>query len=67
MNVSSIIVKTTPEYLQEVTDSIKAIDLCDVHFNDEEGRIVVTVEGDDIKSQMEKMKEIQGLIFILRR
>ena len=61
MNVSSIVVKTKPEYIQTVTDSINAIDLCDVHLHDEEGRIIVTVEGNEIKGQMELMKQIQDL------
>ena len=43
MNVSSIVVKTDQENLQEVMDNINAIDLCEVHFNDSEGKIVVTI------------------------
>ena len=61
MNVSSIVVKTTPEHLHDVISDINAIDLCEVHFNDDEGRIVVTIEGEDISGQMELMKEIQAL------
>lgn len=61
MNVSSIVVKTVPEHLQEVIADINAIDLCEVHFNDDEGKIVVTIEGENINDQMERMKKIQAI------
>ncbi len=61
MNVSSIVAKTKPEHLQDVITDINAIDLCEVHFYDDEGKIVVTIEGENISEQMERMKEIQAL------
>jgi len=61
MNVSSIVVKTEQEHLKEVIDNINAIDLCEVHFNDDKGKIVVTIEGDTINDQVELMKKIQAL------
>ncbi len=64
MNVSSIVVKTTPEHLQEVILSINAVDLCEVHFHEPEGRIVVTIEGENIDEQMNRMKEIQKIPFV---
>ena len=64
MNVSSIVVKTTPEHLQDVIESINAIEMCEVHFNDDQGKIVVTIEGEEISEQMERMKEIQKIPFV---
>jgi nitrate reductase NapD len=61
MNVSSIIVRTIPEHLQEVMDNINAVDFCDVHFHDPGGKIVVTIEGENIDEQMQRMKKIQGI------
>ena len=61
MNVSSIVVKTDQEHLQEVMDNINAIDLCEVHFNNDEGKIVVTIEGERIDEQMQRMKKIQAI------
>ena len=61
MNVSSIVVKTTVEYLQNVIDNINLLDLCEVHFYDTDGKIVVTIEGESIDEQMEKLKQIQGI------
>ena len=56
MNVSSIVIKAKPEHFDEVLRGLKASDICDVHFHDELGRIVVTIEGANINEEMEKMK-----------
>jgi nitrate reductase NapD len=64
MNVSSIVVKTTQEYIQEVIENINKVDFCEVHFNDADGKIVVTIEGDSINEQMERMKKIQKIPFV---
>ena len=64
MNVSGIVVKTTPDHLHDVIADINAIDLCEVHFNDDEGRIVATIEGETIDEQMERMKKIQNMPFV---
>ena len=61
MNVSSIVVKTVPEHIDSVISDINALDLCEVHFSDKEGKIVVTIEGESIGNQMESMKSIQAL------
>jgi len=61
MNVSSIVVKTESDHLQEVMDNINAVDFCEVHFSDTDGRIVVTIEGKSIDEQMERMKKIQSM------
>ena len=65
MNVSSIVVKTDQEHLQEVIDNINAVELCEVHFNDDEGKIVVTIEGENIDEQMQRMKKIQKIPFVV--
>ncbi len=64
MNVSSIVVKTLPEHMQEVMDNINAVEYCEVHFNDESGNIVATIEGENIEEQMESMKKIQSLQYV---
>ncbi|MEN8264799.1 MAG: chaperone NapD [Nitrospirota bacterium] len=61
MNVSSIVVKTIPEHIDSVISNIKAIDFCEVHFSNKEGKIVVTIEGESIENQMEIMKCVQAL------
>ncbi len=61
MNVSSIVVKTVQEHLESVINDINDLDLCEVHFSNKEGKIVVTIEGENIGNQMESMKSIQAL------
>ena len=61
MNISSIVVKTLPEHLEAVKASLIDSGLCDIHFSDELGRIVITVEGDDNADETKKLKEIQQL------
>ena len=65
MNVSSIVVKTTPEHIEQVISEIDEIDFCEVHFHDEQGKIIITIEGESIYDQMENMKRIQNISFVL--
>ena len=61
MNISSIVVKTLPEHLEAVKTSLTESGLCDIHFSDELGRIIVTVEGDSNEDETVKLKKIQKL------
>ena len=65
MNVSSIVVRTATENMSTVMTEINSIDLCEVHFNDNQGKIVVTIEGESVHDQIELMKRIQDLPFVL--
>ena len=65
MNVSSIVVKTAPENMKTVMAGIKSLDFCEVHFYDEQGRIIATIEGESIHDQIEIMKRIQNMPFVL--
>lgn len=64
MNVSSIVVRTTPEHIEKVISEINEIDLCEAHFHDEGGKIIVTIEGDSIHDQTERFKQIQNIPFV---
>ena len=61
MNISSIVVKTLPENLAAVKISLTESGLCDIHFSDELGRIIITVEGDSNEDETAKLKKIQKL------
>jgi nitrate reductase NapD len=65
MNTTSVVVKTRPEHLKEVIKNLKSVDLCEVHFQDELGKIVVTVECDRRDSVMQKIKQIRDLPYVL--
>ena len=65
MNVSSIVVKTLPEHMNEVIEMINSYDLCEVHFKDPDGMIVVTIEGENIDEQMKSLSRIQNIPEVL--
>lgn len=65
MNISSIVVQTTPKYVDEVVESLKNSGVCDYHLHDEKGRIIVTVEGDGVKEEIAKLKVIQTLPHVI--
>lgn len=61
MNISSIVVQTTPTFVEEVVESLKNSGVCDYHMHDEKGRIIVTIEGEGVKEELAKLKVIQTL------
>jgi len=65
MNISSIVVTARPENLSAVETSLTASGLCDIHFKDEKGRIVVTVEGDSDGDETKKLKAIAELPLVV--
>ena len=65
MNVSSLVVKTAPEHLDEVMDALKTGGLSEVHFHDQTGKIIVTIEGEDAGEEVKKMREIMNLPDVL--
>lgn len=65
MNVSSIVVKTAPEHLTEVVGNINALDLCEVFFHDDQGRIIVTIEGETIGEEIKRLRLIQELPHVM--
>jgi nitrate reductase NapD len=61
MNISSIVIQTTPKFLDEVVENLKASPLCDYHFHDEKGRIIVTIEGEGVEEETKKLTAIQEM------
>ncbi|MDA3946345.1 MAG: chaperone NapD [Helicobacteraceae bacterium] len=61
MNVSSIVVQTVPKYLEEVVQSLKECKVCDYHFHDEKGRIIITIEGESVSEELEKLRVVEEL------
>jgi nitrate reductase NapD len=65
MNVSSIVIKTSPEKLNGVMAILKDSALCEIHFHDKSGKVIVTIEGENISEEMKKMKTIQNMPDVL--
>ena len=65
MNISSIVVQTRPEYLEKVVKDLKECEVCDYHFHDEKGRIIVTIEGKDVSEELEKLRVIEAIPHVI--
>ncbi len=59
MNVSAIVVQTRPEYIEEVTKTLQESDLCDFHFGDDLGRLIVTIEAEGTEGEIKALSQIQ--------
>jgi len=65
MNISSIVIQTLPKYLDEVIENLKNSGVCDYHFHDEKGRIIVTIEGEGVKEELEKLRVIEAIPHVI--
>lgn len=61
MNISSIVVKTLPKYLEEVVNDLKNCEACDYHMQDEAGRIIITIEGEGVEEELVKLRVIENI------
>lgn len=64
MNISSIVVHTKSEYLEEVITSLNNCGVCDYHMHDKEGRIIVTIEGRSVEEELKKLRVIESIPYI---
>ena len=65
MNISSIVVQTMPKFLDEVVESLKNCEACDYHLHDEKGRIIITIEGEDVSEELGKLKVIEAIPHVI--
>lgn len=65
MNISSIVVQTVPKYLDKVVENLKNCGVCDYHFHDEKGRIIITIEGESVKEELEKLRVIEAINHVI--
>ncbi len=61
MNISSVVIRTIPERVETVIENLENFLWCDVHFKDESGKIIVTIEADGANDATEKVKQLQAL------
>lgn len=61
MNISSIVVQTRPENLSNVIKDLKESGVCDYHMHDEYGRVIVTIEGQNVQEELKKLKVIESI------
>ena len=65
MNVSSIVVQTVPKFLDEVVQSLKDCEVCDYHLHDEKGRIIITIEGEGVAQELDKLRVVESLPHVI--
>ncbi|OQX76358.1 MAG: nitrate reductase [Bacteroidetes bacterium 4484_276] len=65
MNLSSIVIQTKAEYLDEVLEAVKKSDFCEYHLHDDKGRIIVTIEGKDTDEEIRKLRVIEKIPHVI--
>lgn len=65
MTISGIVVACRPEDLATTTRAVEGLAWAEVHYTDPRGRIVVTIEADDIDGSIDRLEELQGLPRVL--
>ena len=60
MNISSIVIQCRSKFYDEVRQWCEESEICEFHFGDKEkGKIVVTIEGEDVGEEIKKLVSIQ--------
>ena len=65
MVVSGIVIASKPEDLARTTEAVEAFAWAEVHYTEPTGRIVATIEADDIDQSMNRLEELQGIPSVL--
>ena len=66
MNISSIVIQCKSEFYDEVKEWCEKSELCEFHFGDKEkGKIIVTIEGEDVGEEIKKLVKIQELPHVI--
>lgn len=65
MNVSSVVIKCAPEYIESVVEELRVSGQCEVYAHDELGRIIIIIEGETTEEESEKLRIIQGFPHVL--
>jgi nitrate reductase NapD len=65
MTISGIVVACQPGDIDELGQVLNDLPWVDVHYADPRGRLVVTVEADDVDQSMERLKDLQSLPRVL--
>lgn len=61
MNISSIVVQTLKENLAQVVEDLKNCEACDYHMHDDLGRVIVTIEGENVEEELKKLRLIEAI------
>ena len=65
MNISGVLVKAYPENIVTIEKVLSSMEGVEVHGNNEDGRIVITVEQDNANQMSDTLVEIQQVPGVL--
>ncbi|HEB83117.1 MAG TPA: glutamate synthase [Gammaproteobacteria bacterium] len=65
MNISGVLVKAYPENIVTIEKVLSTMEGVEVHGNNEDGRIVITVEQDNANQLSDTLVEIQQVPGVL--
>jgi nitrate reductase NapD len=65
MNISGVLVKAYPENITTIEEVISQMEGVEVHGNNEDGRIVITVEQESANNISDTLVEIQDVPGVL--
>ncbi len=65
MNISGVLVRAYPQQINPVSDSLREMSGVEIHGNNDDGRIVVTVEQDDANQMSDVLTQMQTLPGVL--
>jgi nitrate reductase NapAB chaperone NapD len=61
MIISGIVMASRKGRLQQLCDSVDALPWAEVHFSDPDGRVIATIEANDVEESVKHLKELQQL------
>lgn len=65
MTLSGVMVGTNPQRLEAVKMALNAYPWAEVHHWDDQGRIIVTIEGESSEDNVERLKVLKALPHVL--
>ena len=65
MNISGVLVKAYPQHLASIETALTTMDGVEVHGNNDDGRIVITVEDESANNISDTLVQIQDVHGVL--
>ncbi len=65
MNISGVVVQTRPEHVKTVRSQLEELENCILFYQDDKGRIIVTIEGETLDEEMNLLKRIQAMSHVV--
>jgi nitrate reductase NapD len=65
MNISSIVIQCTPEYVDELVNELKKGEIGEYQIHDNLGRIIVILEEDGVEGEVANLKALQAMPHVI--